>query len=76
MKEPTTLTEMFQQFMSDSNAISLCVMKVKVMRSDANTNTKALAKALGLICENFKGNDEKIVEGINRLFLEYTKRTK
>ena len=73
-EDPQTVEELLNTFMTDPALKALCAMKIRMMAQETSTDRKLLANALTTICETFAGNDQKINEGVGRLFLEFKKR--
>ena len=73
-KEPQTIEEMLDTFMTDPALKTLCAAKIRMIARYPSTDCKLLANALTKICKTFDGDDQKINEGVGRLFLEFKKR--
>ena len=62
------------KFLTDAGSKSLANMKISVMLSHRKTDAESLADALLKIGKAFENNDEKIMEGVNRLYSEFLRR--
>ena len=66
--------EFADEFLTDEGNKILVKMKIAVMLSERTTDPELLADALMKIVRAFPNNDERIVEGVDRLYSEFLKR--
>lgn len=75
MNNPESLEDLLSNYISDPQVLSLCAMKLRMMAQGPSTNSLLLYNALEKILDTFPGNDQKIEEGINRLYSAFLRRT-
>ena len=74
-KSPQELARIFtDKYLTGAGSKALATMKITMMFSDSTTDSASLADALLKIGQAFPKNDEKIMESVNRLYLEFLKR--
>ena len=72
--EPDAAKMFVDEFMTDPGGKTLVSMKLRMMLSHSSTNREHLAEALLIIGQSFRGNDDKIIEGVDRLYKGFVAR--